>query len=120
MDQIPGPEQHWRGALAEGRFLLQRETASGAHIFPPRVTENSEWVAASGLGTVYSRTTVRQRPPAVSHDVVLIDLDEGPRLMSAMRSAEIAAPAIGARVRLVIDQTDAGPLLVCEPLHSAI
>ena len=38
--------------------------------------------SASGAGTVYSVTVVHPRPPDEPYNVVLVDLAEGPRMMS--------------------------------------
>ena len=83
-----GPEAQWRAALADGRFLLQRAVSSGTVFFPPRLAEpgtgddDIEWIEASGMGLVYSLTLVAPKPPAAPYNVVLVDLDEGARLMS--------------------------------------
>ena len=83
-----GPEAQWRAALADGRFLLQRAVSSGTVFFPPRLAEpgtgddDIEWIEASGMGLVYSLTLVSPKPPAEPYNVVLVDLDEGARLMS--------------------------------------
>ncbi len=63
----------------------------------------------SGLGTVYSRTVIRQNPtrsfrhllPLV---VALVDLDEGPRLMTNVVGSDPDDVAIGARVRVRFEQ----------------
>ena len=112
---MSSPETHWRDALAEGRILLQRATGSGAIFFPPRIMEpgsgdtDFEWVEASGLGTVHSVTMINQKPPAAPYNVVLVDLDEGPRLMSRVEGpGEIT---IGLRVVARIEQGEAPTLL---------
>ena len=80
--------QHQR-ALDEGRFLVQKCGGCGQHIYFPREvcphcgSDDLALVAPSGLGTVYSVTTVRRKPDAGGdYNVCLIDLDEGVRLMS--------------------------------------
>ena len=77
--------QH-QAALAEGRFLIQQCTGCGQHIYFPREvcphcgSDDLALVAPTGLGTVYSVTTVRRKPDAGGDDnVCLIDLDEGVR-----------------------------------------
>jgi uncharacterized OB-fold protein len=75
----------WQGA-AEGRVMIQRCTACGAHQFPPRPfclacdAEAPEWVAAAGQGTVYS-VTISHLPPVPGQALVLVNLQEGPRLL---------------------------------------
>ena len=116
-----GPEAHWRAALAEGRFLLQRAGSSGTVYFPPRLAEpgtgetDLEWIEASGMGRVYSMTIVAQKPPAPPYNVVLVDLDEGGRLMSRVDGIAPDALHIGLRVRARIVEEDGAPLLVFEP-----
>lgn len=117
-----GPEQQWRDALAQGRFLLQRDPATGLCRFPPRVTLNGDidWVEAGGTGTVYSATIVRQKPPEADYNVVLVDLDEGPRMMSRVESVAPDAVTIGMRVRMTIGEIDGNPAAVFHPdAHSA-
>lgn len=118
-----GPSETWRQALGEGRFLIQRSRRDGAHVFPPRVaapgsgTDDLEWVEACGLGTVHSVTIIRPRPPADAYAVVLVDLDEGVRLMSRVEGMAPEAVTIGLRVKARIASTDDGPLLVFDPHH---
>lgn len=116
-----GPELHWRTSLADGKLLLQRAISSGSVFFPPRLAEpgtgdtDLEWIEASGMGTVYSLTVVSQKPPAQPYNVVLIDLDEGARLMSRIDDAAPDTLRIGMRVQASIIEEDGGPLLVFVP-----
>lgn len=113
------PEAHWRTALAEGRFLLQRDPDSGAVHFPPRLAGLDggalEWIEASGAGTVYSVTEVSRRPPEQPYVVALIDLAEGPRLMSRVEGVAPHEVTIGMAVRAGIADEEPGPLLVFHP-----
>lgn len=116
------PEIEWRRALGEGRFLLQRALDSGTFFFPPRMMEPQtgdgdwEWVKASGFGRVHSVTVINQKPPAEPYNVVLVDLDEGPRLMSRVDGIPADAVTIGLRVRARIGQDGEGePLLLFDP-----
>ena len=104
--------------LREGRFMIQRSRATGRHVFYPRVAApgtgeaDLEWVAASGLGTVYSSTTVRQKPPAPSYNVALIDLAEGCRMMSRVEGMASEDVRIGMAVRARVADQDGEPLIV--------
>src|SRR5271166_5456461 len=86
------PDKEFEAFLANGRFMIQRSRSSGRYVFYPRVAEprtgarDLEWVEASGGGTVYAVTVVRNRPPYADHNVALVDLDELPRLMSRIDS----------------------------------
>lgn len=115
------PEAQYRAFLAEGRFMIQRAAGSGRHVFYPRVAEpgtgdtDLEWVPASGQGTVYATTVVRKRPPQPSYNVALVDLAEGPRMMSRVIGIEPDQVRIGMAVRARIIDDDGTPLLVFEP-----
>jgi uncharacterized OB-fold protein len=114
------PERQYREFLAQGRFMIQRARGSGRHVFYPRVAEpltgdtDLEWVEASGHGTVYSTTVVRKRPPEPSYNVALIDLAEGPRMMSRVIGMPPEAVRIGMAVRARIIDDGGAPLLVFE------
>lgn len=117
---MDGPEQQWRDALAEGRLMLPRDKATGACFFPPRVVAPGsggewEWVPASGLGSVHSVSIVHPRPPDTPYAVVLIDLAEGPRLMSQVDGIDPEAVHIGMPVVARIDRADPGPVLRFDP-----
>jgi uncharacterized protein len=115
------PEQDFIAHLAEGRFMLQRSRESGRYIFYPRVAEpgtgctDLEWVEASGTGTVYSTTVVRQKPPTPSYNLAIIELAEGPRMMSRVQGLAPEAVRIGMRVSAKIIRENDTPLLVFEP-----
>ena len=107
--------------LAEGRFMIQRSAASGKHVFYPRVAEpgtgatDLEWVAASGRGTVYSTSVVRQKPPTPNYNVALIDLAEGPRMMSRVVGIAPEEVRIGMAVSARIVADHEASVLVFEP-----
>lgn len=98
------PAQEWQSHLAEGRFMIQRSRSTGGYVFYPRIAEPStgaddlEWVEASGKGTVHAITIVRKKDPADSYNVALIDLIEGPRLMSRITGIDNDEIKIGMSV----------------------
>ncbi len=102
--------------------MIQRSRTSGRFIFYPRVAEpltgdtDLEWVEPSGLGTVYSVTVVRQRPPAKDYNIVLVDLAEGPRVMSRVDGLAPDAVRIGMAVKARVIREDDRPLLIFEPV----
>lgn len=116
------PEQQYREFLAQGKFMLLRARASGRYIFYPRLAEplsgdtDLEWIAASGLGRVYSVTVVRKRPPEQDYNVALVDLHEGPRMMSRIEGITPDDVRIGMVVQAKVVQQDEEPLLVFEPV----
>ncbi len=118
----PGPEAIFRAHLAEGRFMIQRSASTGEHVFYPRVVApgtgeaDLEWVEVSGEGTVYATTVTRRRPEKGGDcNVVLIDLAEGPRMMSRVVGIEPEAVTIGMKVRAKIDELNGAPAVLFEP-----
>jgi len=100
-----GAEQKYRMALNRGEFLIQRCLHCAKHIFYPREMcpfcgfSTLEWIKPSGLGFVYSTTVVRKRADAGGHlNVVLVDLDEGVRVMSRVEKVAPEEVVIGQRV----------------------
>jgi hypothetical protein len=115
------PEREHQEFLAKGEFMLQRSRSSGAFVFYPRVAAphtgatDLEWVKASGLGTVYSTTVIRQKPPKMDYNLALIDLEEGPRMMSRVEGLAPQDVKIGMPVRAKIISEDDKPFVVFEP-----
>ena len=115
------PESDYQKFLAEGSFRIQRSRASGRYIFYPRVVEpdtgstDLEWVEASERGVVYSTTVIRQKPPTPSYNLALIDLEEGPRMMSRVVGVVPEEVKIGLAVKAKIVRENDQPLVVFEP-----
>jgi uncharacterized protein len=95
--------------LREGRVLLQRCTACerlrypAARHCPSCLSEQQQWVAVSGRGHVYSFIIVHQVYQAafgdeVPYNVVVVQLDEGPRITSNVVGCTNDAIRIGLSV----------------------
>jgi uncharacterized protein len=115
-----GPDQQYQAHLAAGRFMIQRGVKTGTMVFFPRAVapgtgEELEWVEASGRGTVYSSTCSRKRPPEADVNIALIDLEEGPRMMSRVEGLPADAVAIGLKVKARIVEHGEGHLVVFDP-----
>jgi uncharacterized OB-fold protein len=115
------PEKEYFEHLAEGRFMIQKSRSTGGHVFYPRVAEpgtgatDLEWVAASGRGTVHSTTVIRQKPPTPNYNLALIDLAEGPRMMSRVEGIAPEAVKIGMPVKAKVVRENDQALVVFEP-----
>jgi uncharacterized OB-fold protein len=116
------PEKEYFEHLAAGRFMIQRSRSTGGHVFYPRVAEpgtgatDLEWVEASGRGTVYSTTVIRQKPPTPNYNLALIDLTEGPRMMSRVEGIAPESVKIGMAVKARVVTENEQALVVFEPL----
>mgnify|MGYP003583416713 CR=1 FL=1 len=103
-----GPMAYFQEQLYKGRFMIQRSRSSGQHMFYPRAIEpgtgddDLEWVQACGKGQVYACTTVypRKKPP---YNISIVQLDEGPRLMSRIVDIDPESVSIGMQVYARID-----------------
>ncbi len=114
---MTGPEAEYRAHLEAGRFMIQRSRSTGRHVFYPRILvpgtgeQDLDWVPASGGATVYAITVNRTREGA--YNLALVDLDEGPRMMTRIDGMETVP--IGTRVRARIVEEDGAPLVVFTP-----
>lgn len=106
------PDEEYLDHLAAGRFMIQRSRSSGKFVFYPRVAEpgtgalDLEWTLASGGGEVYAVTAIHPKPPAEAYNVVLVQLDEGPRMMSRVEGVAAHDVTIGQRVKARITEID--------------
>ena len=105
----PESEPFWSASL-DGRLLVQRCTACGHHQLYARAhclrcRRSVEWVDVSGRGTIYSFTVIRQNfsrsfKHLLPYVVALVDLEEGPRLMTNIVDCDPVDVTIGAAVRV--------------------
>ena len=118
----PGANHIFQQALARGEFLIQQCNGCDRHQFYPRSvckycgSTDLKWVAASGRATVYSTSVVRQKPEdGPDYNVALVDLEEGPRMLT--RVVEIAPEAvqIGMPVQGYFGEIDGEPAYVFRP-----
>lgn len=121
-----GPEAEFRERLAAGRFMLQRSAATGAFTFPPRTAapgtgaRDLEWVEASGEGVVYSTTVTRRRPEQGGPlNIAIIEMKEGPRMMSRVEGIDPEAVRIGMKVRASIREVQGDLAVVWTPAEGA-
>jgi uncharacterized OB-fold protein len=105
------PAVAYRRHLENGKLGYQRCTVCSAAVFYPRVlcpfcgSSALEWCESVGRGTVYATTAVYSRNRA-PRNVVLVDLDEGFRMMSRVEGVPAEEVEIGTRVRFEVRQGD--------------
>jgi len=94
----------YQAHLDKGELAYQWSPEAGRPVFYPRVlcpftgSTQLEWRIASGLGTVYATTATHPQQGA-PYNVVLIDCDEGFRMMSRVEEVDPMQVKIGMRVR---------------------
>jgi uncharacterized OB-fold protein len=125
-DKTTGVLVQHQVALAEGRFLVQKCDDCGQHIYFPREvcphcgSDAVQFVSPSGQGTVYAVTTVRRKPAdGGDYNVSLIDLDEGPRLMSRVDNLKPDDVKIGQRVSARVVVADDKGVVVFDAVGGA-
>lgn len=116
-DAVPLPEitpanrPYWEGAR-DGRLMIQRCPSCDTPNFPPRLActecfEPLEWVEASGRGTVFTYGVVhRPNLPDVFGEaapfvVAVVELAEGPHVLSNVVGCEPGDVAVGVAVDAV-------------------
>lgn len=115
----------WNGAR-EHKLLQQRDRQTGKVHWPPKPMywkggERLEWFEASGRGEVYTYV-VAYKPflPAfesmLPHIMVVVQLDEGARIVGYMKNCAPEDMRFGMRVRVAFeDLTDRVSLPIWEP-----
>ena len=112
---VPTPETapYWEGCRKH-ELLIQRCDDCGEHQFYPRsvcgkcMSGKLEWVRASGRGRVVSYTVMHRAvsdayAAEAGDPLVLVDLEEGPRMMSRVVGCDLARLEIGMAVEVVFD-----------------
>jgi uncharacterized protein len=116
MSQHTAPDTVFREGLAMGELRFQRCGECAHAVFQPRVlcpgcgSDSLQWERSVGRGTVYSTTAVRGRHSV--HNVALIDLDEGFRMMSRVEDVAPDQVVIGSRVVFAVVEEEGTPVAV--------
>ena len=115
--------------LREHKLTAQRCKACGKFFtFPPQgscphcLSSDYDWIAVSGKGKVYSFVTYHRAwhlayQDKTPYNVSLIDLDEGPRLISNVVGCKHDAVKIGMPVEIVYDDREEYTLPQFRPLE---
>jgi len=115
----PGSQTYFDGAKA-GEFMLLRCTACQTWHAPQAVVcwncsgGHLAWAKASGKGTVHTFSVVHRvttpgfTPP---YNIVMVELAEGPRVLSQIVDAPNEAIEIGLPVRAVFREFESGEVI---------
>lgn len=112
---LPTPDvetQPFWDAAKEGRLLIKLCRACGKHHFYPRPfcptcwSDDVDWVEASGRATLYTWSIVRVNdlppfPERVPYVAAVVDLAEGPRMMTNVVDCEFDRLEMGMTLEAV-------------------
>jgi len=116
-DSLP----YWNAAR-ERKLLIRKCKACGELHFMPRHlcpvcwSDQLEWIQSKGEGTVHSCTVIRRAPVATfaslgPYVLALIDLDEGPRMVTNIVGVDALLAKIGDRVEVTFEDRGDGAML---------
>lgn len=121
----PWSEDYWRAA-EEGRFMIPYCRTTQQYFFPPRelsphsFDDDWEYREASGRGTVFSYTVMNFSPVSAYEDdvpyvIALVELEEGPRMLTNLLNVDPAEVSVGDPVRVTFEKRDDRALPQFEP-----
>jgi len=104
-------EPFWNAAK-EGVLRIKRCTACArVHWYPralcPYCLGDTEWIDASGKGTIYSVSVTRRAGP-VPYAIAYVTLDEGVTMLTNIVDCDLDALRIGDRVKLGFKPAEGG------------
>jgi len=114
------PAGVYRRYLESGLLGFQRCAGCGAAVFYPRVVcplcggPDLAWQTSSGRGVVYATTAVHRREGG-PYNIVLVDLEEGFRMMSRVAGVPAEEVMVGTRVRFRVDHEGDDPVPIFVP-----
>lgn len=117
-----GADAEFERRLSQGKFCIQRCDDTQKFFFYPREfspftgSRNVSWHSCSGAGTVYSTTVIRRKPDqGGDYNLAIVELTEGPRMMSRVEGVPPAEVRIGMKVEARIAESDGKPIVVFDP-----
>lgn len=111
-------EPYWQAAR-EGRLLLKKCADCGKTHYYPRplcpfcMSSSTEWLEASGTGSIYSWSVERRATPPYA--IAFVTLPEGPTLLTNIVDCDFDALAIGQSVKLAFETREEQPVPVFRP-----
>jgi hypothetical protein len=118
--KLPAPatsqetQAYW-DAAAKGKLLVRKCAACGqAHHYPRTIcpfcfSDKTEWIEASGKGTIYSYSVMRRAE--VPYVIAYVTLDEGTTMMTNIVDCDFDSVRIGQKVKVVFKPSEGGPPL---------
>jgi hypothetical protein len=115
LSNLPAPDlefQPYWDAARDGKLLIKRCRACERAYFYPRPfcptcwSDDTEWIEASGRATLYTWSVVHRNdlppfPDRVPYVAAIVDLEEGPRMMTNVVDCDFDTLQVG--MALIVD-----------------
>ncbi|MGH1471480.1 MAG: Zn-ribbon domain-containing OB-fold protein [Cellvibrionaceae bacterium] len=117
-----GPDVEFAEFLSVGEFKIQHCKSCELHIFYPRIicphcgSNEIAWITPSGKGTVYS-TSVPRGGKEGDYNIALVDLEEGPRMLTRVVNIAPSEVKIGMEVISFIGEVEGETVVLFRPLE---
>ena len=106
--------QAYFDAAAKGKLLIKRCADCGEVHFHPRAlcphcfSDRTEWIEASGRGTIYTFSVSRRVGP-IPFAIAYVTLAEGVSMLTNIVDCDLDSIRIGQVVKVVFKPTEGGP-----------
>ncbi len=121
-------QPYW-DATRRGELVIQFCQACSQSTFPPRAhcpdcgSSKLQWRQVSGKGTIYSYTIAHRPPHPVFADqcpmaIAVVELEEGPRMMSNIVDVELENVTVGMEVQVAFESIDDSDVML--PVFSPV
>ncbi|MFP6802430.1 MAG: Zn-ribbon domain-containing OB-fold protein [Pseudomonadales bacterium] len=121
-------QPYW-DAARQGELVMQFCPSCSQSTFPPRAhcpdcgSSDLKWQAVSGRGTIYSYTIAHRPPHPVFADqcpmaIAVVELEEGPRMMSNIVGVALSNVAVGIDVQVAFESIDDSDVML--PVFSPV
>lgn len=103
----PEHREYWDAAAA-GTLLIKHCDSCGEFHYYPRVlcpncmSDQTKWVEATGMGSVYTYSVMRRGTP---YAIAFVELEEGPRMMTNIVDCDLDEIRIGQKVKVSFKQS---------------
>ena len=110
----PETAAYWEAA-GKGKLLIKKCIWCGElHHYPRSLcpfcfSDKTEWLEASGRGTIYSYSVMRRAP--VPYAIAYVTLAEGPRMVTNIVDCDLDKLKVEMPVKVVFKPTEGGPPL---------
>ncbi len=108
----PETQPFWEAATTGTLLVKKCASCAQVHHYPRALcpfcfSQATQWLPASGRGTIYSYSVMRRVP--VPYAIAYVTLEEGVTMMTNIVDCDLDSIRIGQRVKVVFKPTEGGP-----------